>query len=185
LLADRKRPVNDATAGDRGRSRPRRRHPDLRATLGAGVIAGIIFLALEMILWPLLGLGSTWVPVRMIAAILLGPGVLPPPSTFHPGIFLAALLVHFSLSTVYAFLFAGARWLLFHGWNRPGLAELPNGLYGLLIYLVNFYLFTDLFPWFIEARHEVSVLVHLTWGLALPWAYDLLVPREARVPPQP
>jgi hypothetical protein len=147
---------------------------DLRATLGAGLVAGAVFLALEMVLWPLLGLGTAWVPLRMIAAILLGPEVLPPPSGFHAGVLVAALLVHFSLSTVYASVFSAMRYLLLHGWNQPGLAELPHGMYGLVIYLINFYLFTGLFPWFVEARHEISVLVHLVWGLMLPWTYDTL-----------
>lgn len=174
--------LHPSARGRSGSTLARRQgRPDLRAALGAGIIAGTVFLALEMILWPLLDLGSAWVPVRMIAAIMLGPDVLPPPATFHVGIFLAALLVHFSLSILYSLIFAGGRYLLLHGWDRPGLAELPHGIYGLLIYLINFYLFTNLFPWFVEARHEISVLVHLTWGLTLPWAYDMLAP--LKLPP--
>jgi hypothetical protein len=63
----------------------------------SGIIAGAVFLVLELVLWPVAGLGRPGEPVRMIAAIVLGPDVLPPPAGLQPGILLAAMLVHLSL----------------------------------------------------------------------------------------
>jgi len=41
------------------------------------IIAGLVFMALEMMLVPLLQGGSPWGPPRMIAAIGMGKEVLP------------------------------------------------------------------------------------------------------------
>ncbi|MGQ0814996.1 MAG: DUF2911 domain-containing protein [Gemmatimonadota bacterium] len=57
------------------------RPPDLSATVLSGLIAGVVFIVLDITLVPLFGLGSPWEPVRMIAAIVLGRDVLPPPAT--------------------------------------------------------------------------------------------------------
>jgi aromatic ring-cleaving dioxygenase len=146
-------------------------HTHWRAAIRAGLVAGVIFIVLEVILWPLAGLGSPWEAVRMIAAILLGPGVLPPPASFDARIFMAAMVVHFCLSIIYAVAYATFRQLLLRGRLRR-LSPFVHGLYGLFIYLINFYGFVALFPWFIEARHGISILVHVAWGMAIPWAYD-------------
>src|ERR671919_425929 len=87
------------------RERPRIR-PDWKAALWAGVIAGLVFMLLEMMLVPMFMGGSPWGPPRMIAAIALGKEVLPPPDTFDPGIMAAAMVVHFVLSVVYAIMLA-------------------------------------------------------------------------------
>jgi hypothetical protein len=149
-------------------------HRHWRAASRAGVIAGLVFIALEVILWPLAGLGPPGEPIRMIAAILLGPGVLPPPASFHAGIFAAAMLVHFSLSIIYAVVYATVHHVLLVG-RLSRLTQFTHGLYGLFIYLINFYGFVAIFPWFVEARHEISVLVHVAWGMLIPWAYDARV----------
>ncbi|MQA92837.1 MAG: hypothetical protein GEU90_21875 [Gemmatimonas sp.] len=143
-----------------------------RAAAWSGIVAGVVFLALEMILWPLTGLGSPWEPVRMIAAILIGPSVLPPPASFNGPIFLAALFVHFSLSVFYAVSYAVFCALVLRA-RLERLTALAQGLFGLIIYVVNFYGFVELFPWFVEARNGISILVHIAWGIVLPWAYDV------------
>lgn len=43
--------------------------------------------------------------------------------------------------------------------------------YGLALYLVNFYLFTAVFPWFAMARNWVSVFAHIVFGLVAAWVY--------------
>jgi NhaP-type Na+/H+ or K+/H+ antiporter len=135
----------------------------------AGVVAGVVFLILEMIMIPLfLGMGP-WVPVRMIAAIGLGPEVLPPPATFAVDMALAAMVVHFTLSLVYA-------WLLAPLIENTGLLKgvLLGALFGLAIYLVNFYFFTAMFPWFTEARNWITIFAHLVFGAVLAGTYLLL-----------
>ena len=77
-----------------------------KAALWAAIIAGIVFMMLEMIMVPVFMGGSPWGPPRMIAAIGMGKGVLPPPATFDAGIMTVAMLIHFGLSVILAFVFA-------------------------------------------------------------------------------
>jgi uncharacterized membrane protein YagU involved in acid resistance len=143
--------------------------PDWRAAVWAGIIAGLVFMVLEMILVPLFMEGSPWGPPRMIAAIALGEGVLPPPDTFAPGILAVAVVVHFVLSIVYALILAA----LIAGSSRAASIWLGAG-FGLVLYLVNFYLFTAIFPWFAMARNWISVFSHIMFGLVAGWAYVAL-----------
>ncbi|NIQ57527.1 MAG: hypothetical protein GWN71_30280 [Gammaproteobacteria bacterium] len=100
---------------------------------------------------------------------MLGREALPPPATFDFGVFVVALVAHFALSIVYAVILA---WIV-HRW-RLGPALAAGAGYGLLLYLVNFYGFTAVFPWFAEARNAVSVFVHLVFGLVAALAYKAL-----------
>lgn len=140
-----------------------------KAAIGAGLVAGLVFLSLEMMMVALVMGESPWGPPRMIAAIVLGQGVLPPPATFDFGIVLVAMIVHFILAIVYAliFAFAAQRW-------TTGVAVMAGGVFGLILYLVNFYGFTAVFPWFAMARNWVSVFAHIVFGLVLGWTYKRL-----------
>ncbi len=138
---------------------------DTSAALLAGVTGGVAFLALQLALAPLLGLG-VWEPVRMIAAVLLGPQALAPPATLEVGIALTALVVHFGLSIIYAF----ALGMIIRG--QSALVSTGIGLgFGLLLYGVNFYLFSGLYPWFAEARNWVGIVAHLAYGGVAGWVY--------------
>lgn len=147
----------------------RRHTPDWRSAVWAGLIAGAVFMILEMVMVPIFKDGSAWGPPRMIAAILLGRDVLPPPATFDLGIFAVAMALHFVLSVVYAVVLA------FAICRMPAGAALALGAaFGLLLYIVNFYGFTAIFPWFANARNWISVFAHIVFGLGAAWAYKAL-----------
>ena len=125
-----------------------------------------------MLLWWLTGvpvLTTLWHDARLTAAIVMGSGVLPPPSTARWDVLLVATGLHFALSIAYAVppvLCAGrlrARWLIVGG-----------GFYGLAIYGVNLYGFTTVFPWFAVSRGWVTVLTHVVFGIALAGTAQLL-----------
>lgn len=143
------------------------------AAIKASLIAGVVFLILELALVETVGGESMWGPPRMIGAILLGEDVLPPPATFHPASFAAALVVHIALSILYGVIFAlvadRAAWTL-------GVATGVGLLFGLAIYAVNFYGMTALFPWFAMARNGVSIFAHAMFGLVLGYSYRKLAP---------
>ncbi|XKH61662.1 sodium:proton antiporter [Halomonas sediminis] len=132
----------------------------------AGVIAGVVFLVLEMTLVPLFQQTSPWVPVRMMAAIGLGAEILQSPANIALDVGLAAMVVHFTLSLIYAWLLAP-----FLEGTKPFTAMLRGALFGLVIYAVNFYLFTILFPWFEEARTWLTIAAHLIFGAVLATSY--------------
>lgn len=153
---------------------------DWKAGVWAGIIAGIIFLILEMVMVPLFLGGSSWGPPRMIAAIVLGDEVLPPPATFNFGIVMVAVILHMALSIIYALIIG-----YIIGKMSFGMAISLGAIIGLAIYLINFFVMTGFFPWFEMARNWVSIFAHLIFGLSAAWAYIKLreySPEKDRIP---
>src|SRR3546814_4866674 len=109
---------------------------DLKGAIWAGVAAGVVFMVLEMALVALVMGDSPWAPPRMIAAIGMGEGVLPPPATFDAGVFAVAMAIHFALAVVLAI-------LLGWGISRFGLglvvSIVAGAVFGLTVYYINFY----------------------------------------------
>lgn len=139
---------------------------DVAAVLWAGVVAGAVFMMLEMLMVAMFLGHSPWAPPRMIAAMAMGREVLPPPGTFDMTIMMVAMGIHFVLSLFLAFVFA----LVARDW-ASGKALMLGAVFGLAIYLFNFYVMTGVFPWFADARNWVSVLSHVVFGAVLGWVY--------------
>jgi uncharacterized membrane protein YagU involved in acid resistance len=147
-----------------------------KVAIWAGLIAGAVFMIMEMTLVALAGGESPWAPPRMIAAIVLGENVLPPPATFDIGIMTTALIVHFALSIVYAVLFA---WVVSRWQMSRGVAIVLGAGFGLALYLINFYpIAAALFPWFAMARNWISILSHIVFGAVLAWSYIQMARRQ-------
>ncbi|MGI9045108.1 MAG: hypothetical protein ACR2GK_13440 [Gemmatimonadaceae bacterium] len=140
-----------------------------KAAVLAGLISGAAFMMLEMIMVPVFGGGSPWGPPRMIAAIAMGKGVLPPPATFDFGILIAAMAVHFPLSIVFTLILA---WIIAR--FEMGVAVLIGAGFGLILYFVAFYGFTAIFPWFAMARNWISIFSHIMFGVIAAAAYKQL-----------
>ena len=49
--------------------------------------------------------------------------------------------------------------------------------FGLVLYAVNFYGFTYMFPWFAEARHWATIVAHMAFGGVLGFTYASIVKR--------
>lgn len=144
-----------------------------RGVFWSGLIAGAVFLMLEMLLVPLLMGGSPWGPPRMIAAMAYGRGVLPPPASFDMGIVLSAMIIHFTLSWILAAAFAWA-----FGGLSTGTAVIVGAVAGLLLYFINFYGFTAIWPWFAEARNFLSLSLHVVFGAVLAWSYMAIARKQ-------
>lgn len=140
-----------------------------KSAIAAGFVAGSVFLALEMIMVPLFTADNAWAPVRMIAAIIMGKDVLPEmgiPATFDFAVLLAALVLHFILSIIYA----GIVGALCRVRNMAAALSIGAAC-GLAIYLINFYGFTVIFPWFAMARNWISIFAHLVFGIAAAYTF--------------
>lgn len=136
-----------------------------RVLLIVGIGAGTLATVAQIALWGLAGmpiLETLFRDARLTAALLMGPGVLPPPSTAQWDILLVATLIHFALSIGYALLPAGLATRL-----SAGPTIVVGALYGLGIYVINLYGFTALFPWFSVARDWVTLVTHLVFGMGL------------------
>lgn len=159
----------------KGKHRPlaiRRIESRLLVAVLAGVAAGTLATAAQMLLWWLTAtpvLETLLRDARLTAAIVMGPGALVPPATGHWGILSVATLVHFALSVAYA-----APPALFAGRLRARPLVAAGALYGLAIYGVNLYGFTAVFPWFVVARGWVTALTHVVFGITLAWVAWLL-----------
>lgn len=145
------------------------------AAIKAGLIAGAVFMMLEMVLVATVGGISPWAPPRMIGAIILGEGVLPPPATFELVSFLTAMVVHFALSIFLAFIFALVAGRA--GWSA-GAGAVAGLVFGLIVYVVNFYGMTAFFPWFAMARNGISIFAHAVFGLVLGYTYISMAKRN-------
>ena len=133
----------------------------------AGIIAGLAFIMLEMALVMFVQGDSPWGPPRMMAAMVMGQGVLPPPDTFSMGIMMVAMLVHMMLSIVYGLIGA---WLV-HRFDW-GWALVIGALFGIAIYIINFYMVAPaMFPWFVMARNGMSAFSHMMFGAVLGLVY--------------
>jgi uncharacterized membrane protein YagU involved in acid resistance len=152
---------------------------DWKAAVWAGIIAGVVFMMLEMLLVQFFEPMSMWAPPRMIAAMAMGRDVLPPPDTFDPMVLMTAMLIHFPLSLIYAFILG---WIVSR-WDM-GLAgaAMAGAVFGLAIYFVNFYGFTAIFPWFAEARGWIAIFSHAMFGLVLGLVYEPIEKRHEQQP---
>lgn len=150
------------------------RQIEWRSAVWASLIAGAAMMMIEMPLMAIAGMGF-WAPPRMMAAMVLGQGVLPPPATFSFGVMMTGMMIHVVLSIVYGFMLA---WVISRGELEMSMAAIVGGVFGLVLYATNFYGFTALFPWFADARGWISIVSHLMFGVVLGGAYAALVVRK-------
>lgn len=149
---------------------------DWKAAIWAGIIAGIVFMMLEMLLVQFFEPMSMWAPPRMMAAMFMGRQVLPPPDTFDAVILMVAMLIHFPLAIIYAFILG---WIVSR-WQLALVGAIIAGtVFGLLIYVVNFYGLTAVFPWFADARGWIAIFSHVMFGLVLGAVYQTLERRSS------
>ncbi|KVC70229.1 hypothetical protein WI73_14850 [Burkholderia ubonensis] len=146
-----------------------RRIPVWRAAVIGGCVAGAVFLVIQVVAAAIIG-HDAWAPLRMIAAIYFGDDALAPSTTVEVGTLLAALGVHFALSIVFALILAVII-ACFSLDSSVGMASVAGAVFGVLLYVVNYYGMTQVFPWFADARGWVSALDHIVFGLIVSDAY--------------
>lgn len=145
--------------------------------VGAALASGLVFLVVQLGLSAAVMGQSIWAPVRMIGALVLGQGVLPPPATFELGVFLTAVVTHFVLAFIYTTIGS----LVVRARGVP----IIGALLGLVLYLVNFHVLTAMFPWFAAARGWISVVSHILFGVTAAWTYVELRRRREPITPTP
>jgi hypothetical protein len=141
------------------------RHSGWSTAVLAGVIAGTSATLVQVLLWLVFTDAFPAIlfrDARLTAALVLGSSVLPPPVTFDTGIMLAATLIHFALSVVYAALLARL---------TSGLENIPallaGAAFGIVLYFINLYGFTAVFPWFAQARGWITLIAHAVFGVTV------------------
>jgi hypothetical protein len=146
----------------------RRQLVDWRAAVWAGLLSGAVFLAVSLLLTRVYA-GSAWVVVRLLASVVLGAGVLPPPATFDLKATLAALAVHFTLSVLFACVLA----YVIHRWGLI-VGVVGGAAFGLALYFINFYTLAYFFPWFFPLRSWMMAVSHVAFGACAGGIYEAL-----------
>lgn len=154
------------------------RRPDWIAAAVAGFLAGAVLMVLEGVWTLLMGYGDAWRTSRMLAAIVLGRGVLAD-GGFSIGVVALALLIHYVLGILFGLALA-ALVTEFHGEGRPGTMETIGAVFGMVLYLVNFHLMSYAFPWLVEMRGWATFMAHLIFGITAALLYWKLGRQSAR-----
>ncbi|AKV04185.1 Na+/proline symporter [Labilithrix luteola] len=136
----------------------------------AGFIAGLIKLGFDTTLAPLILL-DPWGVMRRQAAIVLGRHVVPLNAPFGLGTGIVALAVHFALSFFYAYL------LILALRRTSRLAGIAIALiFGVAIYLFNFYVLTGIFPWFVDVRGVPQLVSTVVFTVTVSFVYYAMHP---------
>jgi hypothetical protein len=139
------------------------RAPDWPAAAVAGFVAGAVLMVLEL-LWSSLVVGtSPWIASRKIAAILMGTDVLQS-TGFNLGAVALALVIHYVLGIVFGMILC-ALIAPFHMDSSLGLVLLTGAVFGLMLYVFNFYGMTRFLPWFVDMRGLATFVAHLVFGI--------------------
>jgi hypothetical protein len=149
------------------------RRPDWIAAAVAGFLAGAVLMVLEgaWSLWlgAAVGQGDPWLTSRMLAAMVLGSGVLEH-TGFSLGVVMLALAIHYLLGVLFG-LGLAALITEFHGEGKPGTMETIGALFGTLLYLFNFHVMSWAFPWFVQMRGWSTFMAHLIFGISAALLY--------------
>jgi hypothetical protein len=142
---------------------------DWRAAVIAGLLAGVLTLLFWMVLLVIVTGGSLWTPFHHIAAIVLGESVLTPSQTPDLPVILTATIVHLFLAVFYTIILA----FIIHRWGLV-VGVIGGALFGLALYLINYYTFTWLYPWFFPLRSWIALAGHLFFGAVAGGLYELM-----------
>ena len=141
---------------------------DWSAAIWASIIAGLVFAALEMALAWLVHGQSPWAPLHVIGTIGLGQSAMTPPDTFDLKIVCTAVLIHMVLAIIYGIILA-----FIIARMSMGTAVIAGAVYGLVLYVINFYGFSAIFPAFVDARGWVSIFTHIVQSGLMAYLYKV------------
>lgn len=146
---------------------------DVSAAVWAGLVAGLIFLVVEMFLATAVLDVSLLSPIYWSGAIIIGQHILLPPITFALIPFIVGLILHFAFSVIFGLLIA---FVIHRGGLLMGIVG--GGLLGLTLYGLNFYAFKELFPWFYVVRGIGMGVAHVIFGAVAGGIYEGLEVEE-------
>jgi hypothetical protein len=150
--------------------------PDWFAALTSGVVAGAALMILTL-LWAATDMNThPWIIAHRIAAITMGQQVLAS-SEFSASVMAMMAITHYGLGIFFALILAAIVAAL-HMDDSPAKVVGVGGLFGLALYLVNFYLLIDFYPWFMDARGGDTLIAHLIFGLLTAGIYSKLERRS-------
>ncbi len=136
-----------------------------RGGLAGGVVGGLVWLLGMMVSAAAVGLPA-WAPLKFTGAFLLGTNAALDTAPFSWETLVLGSVLHLFFSVLYAFVLGA--YIRYHGTKS---AIFAGAIFGLILYIVNFHLFSPAFPWMESLLNPGTVLAHLLYGVAVGWVY--------------
>lgn len=152
-----------------GKKSEMRQIMDWKAASWSGLIAGFIFYLLNIFIVPIFLGGNMWVIVRLFASVFLGESILAPPANFDLTALLISITANLILSLGFTYLIA----FILHQFGLI-VGILGGAIFGVAIYLINFYSLSYFYPWFFAMGSWIFVLTHIFFGAIAGGIYELL-----------
>lgn len=145
------------------------RSPDWTVAAVSGFAAGAVLMVLELLWSTIIMNASPWETSHMVAAIVMGQDALQS-TDFNLMIVAVALITHYVLGIVLALILSTVI-VSFHFDSSAGMALLVGAIFGLLVYLFNFYGMVRFFSWFSEMRGWAAIAGHAIFGMVVASMY--------------
>jgi len=149
---------------------------DWAAAAVAGFVAGAVLMLLELVWAATTGTAGPWRISALVAALVMGPGVLQDAGPSF-GVLAVALLTHYALGVVFG-LVLGFLIARLHYERSAAMMQVLGAVFGAALYFVDFHLLSQLFPWFVELRGWATFIAHLVFGMTASMLYWKLARRR-------
>jgi hypothetical protein len=148
-----------------------RRAPNWIVAAVSGFAAGAVLMVLDLIWSSLVDPGGPWRTSHMIAPIILGTDTGRLTSfNFEHHVVAIALAVHYALGIVFGLVLASVMAPL-HLDATVRRALVTGAVFGLILYVVNFFGMVRWFPWLADLRGWPTIAAHLVFGMVAAWLY--------------
>ena len=153
-----------------------RRAPNWVVAAVSGLAAGAVLMVLDLLWSSIVDNGGPWRTSHMIAPIFLGADVVQSTGfNFSIGVVAIALAVHYALGIAFGLVLAAIMAPLhLDATVRRALAT--GAVFGLILYVVNFFGLARWFPWLADLRGWATVAAHMVFGMVAALLYWKLEP---------
>ncbi len=142
------------------------KHVAWRALPVAALVAGTLFLLVNVLLMPSVLQTDPLLLIRYQASLVMGESALLSPDA---SVIVVGVIVHYVLSFVFTLIIT----IVIHRWGLV-VGIVGGALLGLALYGINLYTMTLFFPWFYAINNNVLLLSHVVFGAAAGGVYELL-----------
>lgn len=147
------------------------RQTDWRAGAVAGLVGGAVLMVLELLWTAMTNDVGPWRNSQLVAAIVLGQGVTRVSGhLFSVEVIAVALATHYALGVVFGMVLGGIATALRLQADLTRMAVL-GALFGVALYLFNFYALARYFPWFDELRGVPTLIGQIVFGITAALLY--------------
>jgi hypothetical protein len=152
-----------------------RRAPNWVVAAVSGFAAGAVLMVLDLAWSTITDTAGLWRTSHMIAPIFLGAdAVRSTEFNFRPEVVTIALIVHYAVGIVFGLILAAVMAPL-HLDATVRRAVVTGAVFGLILYVVNFFGMVRFFPWLVDLRGWATIAAHVVFGIVaalLYWKFE-------------